>query len=241
MASRAVIPAILASAAFLLVAVADAQTPSRPGPEQKCNGNFSHYRTPSLEDLVDQAAIAAGLAEIGSRGRGLRSGFVAIEFRRTGEVRQIEYDADFERNERRALEDLLRRTLRPQPAQRENFSVWLWIDGGRAPSLRPLRMTAHCPAEVNNRAVFMSQFVPQLNSLGMQGFLENRSTYSTRIRFRVALNGQPEDVSLVQSSVNPQFDQALLKLIDILRFYPALHDGEPVEQWILVPARFFIR
>jgi len=58
------------------------------------------------------------------------------------------------------------------------------------------------------------------------------------LRVLVTASGQPDRISVAQSSGASLLDEAALAKVRTWRFTPAQHDGEALAHWVEIPIRF---
>ena len=88
--------------------------------------------------------------------------------------------------------------------------------------------------EIINRgevqAALMREYPPILRDSGIGGTVE--------IWFFISEEGRVLDSRVSQSSGQVQFDEAALKVADVVRFSPALNRDQTVQVWIQLPITF---
>lgn len=77
--------------------------------------------------------------------------------------------------------------------------------------------------------VIRATYPRELRAAGVSGVVQ--------LRLRIAPNGRPDSVTVVQSS-HPGFDSAAVAVARRMRFRPAEMEGRPVAAWVELPITF---
>ena len=104
------------------------------------------------------------------------------------------------------------------------------VDISAAPVFTPMTVR---PEIVNRGAVqaaLMREYPPILRDAGIGGTVE--------VWFFISEEGRVLDSRVSKSSGQVQFDQAALKVADVVRFSPALNRDQRVQVWIQLPITF---
>jgi protein TonB len=107
-------------------------------------------------------------------------------------------------------------------------------DGGGDIAAAPVFTPMTVRPEIRNRAevtaALMREYPPILRDAGIGG--------TVVVWFFITEEGLVQDTRVSQSSGQQQFDEAALKVADVLRFTPALNRDQRVQVWIEVPITF---
>ena len=107
-------------------------------------------------------------------------------------------------------------------------------DGGVDISAAPVFTPMTVRPEIINRgavqAALMREYPPILRDAGIGGTVE--------VWFFISAEGRVLDSRVSRSSGQVQFDQAALKVADVVRFSPALNRDQRVQVWIQLPITF---
>ena len=107
-------------------------------------------------------------------------------------------------------------------------------DGGVDISAAPVFTPMTVRPEIINRGVvqaaLMREYPPILRDAGIGGTVE--------VWFFISEEGRVLDSRVSRSSGQVQFDQAALKVADVVRFSPALNRDQRVQVWIQLPITF---
>ena len=107
-------------------------------------------------------------------------------------------------------------------------------DGGVDISAAPVFTPMTVRPEIINRgavqAALMREYPPILRDAGIGGTVE--------VWFFISEEGRVLDSRVSRSSGQVQFDQAALKVADVVRFSPALNRDQRVQVWIQLPITF---
>ncbi len=107
-------------------------------------------------------------------------------------------------------------------------------DGGGEISAAPVFTPMTVRPEIRNRAevtaALMREYPPILRDAGIGG--------TVVVWFFITEDGLVQDTRVSVSSGQQQFDEAALKVADVIRFTPALNRDQRVQVWIEVPITF---
>jgi protein TonB len=99
-----------------------------------------------------------------------------------------------------------------------------------APVFTPMTVRPEIRNRAEVTAALMREYPPILRDNGIGG--------TVVVWFFITEEGLVQDTRVSQSSGQVQFDEAALKVADVLRFTPALNRDQRVQVWIEVPITF---
>lgn len=229
---------LLAGALFLFAtAPAGAQDSWKSEHGQECNKVAEDERRVStpLDEVVDSARFVSGLlAYEQTRRSNLDNVIVWVTAKPGEELKRIRVETGTPSKDRAALEALLKETLRPKPGHPKGLSRVIFLRGQNRPIVSVYTGRVECSSEIANRGdiVFrLSQIVDQALAQGTDSHLTSKAM----VRMVVGVDGRPRDIKVTQR--NGYFSMAgrAERIIELMRFYPATIDGNPVEHLVRLP------
>ena len=104
------------------------------------------------------------------------------------------------------------------------------VDIASAPVFTPMTVRPEIVNRGEVQAALMREYPPILRDSGIGGTVE--------IWFFISEEGRVLDSRVSKSSGQVQFDEAALKVADVVRFSPALNRDQRVQVWIQLPITF---
>ena len=104
------------------------------------------------------------------------------------------------------------------------------VDIASAPVFTPMTVRPEITNRGEVQAALMREYPPILRDAGIGGTVE--------VWFFISAEGRVLDSRVSKSSGQVQFDQAALKVADVVRFSPALNRDQRVQVWIQLPITF---
>ena len=104
------------------------------------------------------------------------------------------------------------------------------VDIATAPVFTPMTVRPEIRNRPQVQAALMREYPAILRDAGIGG--------TVIVWFFITEEGLVQDTRISQTSGQVQFDQAALKVADVLRFTPALNRDQRVQVWIEVPITF---
>ena len=104
------------------------------------------------------------------------------------------------------------------------------VDIASAPVFTPMTVRPEITNRGEVQAALMREYPPILRDAGIGGTVE--------VWFFISEEGRVLDSRVSKSSGQVQFDQAALKVADVVRFSPALNRDQRVQVWIQLPITF---
>lgn len=106
-----------------------------------------------------------------------------------------------------------------------------------APSSGPTSTPQTVAPQITNRSEVVEalerEYPPLLREAGIGG--------TATVWVFIDENGRVQETRIQESSGDPQLDEAALRVAEIMRFSPALNDGERVPVWVAFPITFAVR
>ena len=104
------------------------------------------------------------------------------------------------------------------------------VDIASAPVFTPMTVRPEIVNRGEVQAALMREYPPILRDSGIGGTVE--------VWFFISEEGRVLDSRVSESSGQVQFDEAALKVADVVRFSPALNRDQRVQVWIQLPITF---
>ncbi len=104
------------------------------------------------------------------------------------------------------------------------------VDIASAPVFTPMTVRPEIINRGEVQAALMREYPPILRDSGIGGTVE--------VWFFISEEGRVLDSRVSQSSGQVQFDEAALKVANVIRFSPALNRDQRVQVWIQLPITF---
>ena len=104
------------------------------------------------------------------------------------------------------------------------------VDIASAPVFTPMTVRPEIINRGDVQAALMREYPPILRDAGIGGTVE--------VWFFISEEGRVLDSRVSKSSGQVQFDEAALKVADVVRFSPALNRDQRVQVWIQLPITF---
>lgn len=217
--------------------------PPRPL-DRACRVSAEPRVLPSVDQLVDSAALAAAVAEVW-RAAGRPAGHVLLGMRYSEDGTNVRRDV-IEHRVGDALADTLQKLAfahrrRAEPGDRE-WSVRLRMDLGEAPALRVGRTEVCSPQPRNpSEAGFGNgagaAWGDVRNAFATPSAADAYTPNTVWVRVALDSRGNVTDVRVERSLSRVGWESRLLNYVRSISFIPAMEDGYPVPAQLSLPLR----
>jgi TonB family protein len=223
---------LLAALALSLLGAtaAHAQVVFDAPPGRRCVKSVSYIPKPSVAELTDSASLIAELDSVIAGLKAAPSHLVNFEIRflANGTLKDVRAFPRELGRERAALQETVRRRVRPQTERPKPFSWGLSVEKDSASAVRlEVHGPLACPPAIDNRDAIARSL-----SWEIAAYQQSHGRLSggrrVMVKMRILPDGTPTSLGVVRSSGEPSLDQAAIRVMHGARFLPGLaYVGSP--------------
>lgn len=216
------------------------QAPAAPAAPVADSGVAAVRATPTLQSLLDSAALHAALARLHAPRAGKRTERVfLVTFDSAGQPRPVRAAVPRAMPEgyRDAVTPLIQAALRPMAPIQGGWQAMLLVEAGTAPRIEQVFLPQRQPSVANMPALNAALYEHAQRLVNDDGDLEGRECL-VHVALRVDEDGIATPQGIARSSGNRAVDDAALRAVRVVRFHPALLDEEPAPARVILPIRF---